>query len=307
MRLLKRNSLAKKVRFCALGRPGETVALRHLHGLRADQMDKPCVALVSLQKSGSTLLSYCCALLNTSNSISTFRNDFDLLPMLSFPRSIIPQNFNARQDGVYQMYKINGHLERMIRPLNEEAEVRRVIWMCREFGGYYASVYRWLIGFYPQVNPEMSALSGLAWERYKILTLEAMVRDHVNELWSAFQQTNRSEDRGRVLYMSYEQLTEEKELTLGRIAGWLDLPHDPDMLRSIVEKTSKESMSEGDRFDPLAFGEGGGLSKVNLLSHPHKLTSAEEALYDRAFVERFAAVGIRSYRDLIDSLPSPHG
>ncbi len=303
MRLLKRSSLVKNVRLCAMGRPGETVALRHLQDLRADKMDKPSVALVSLQKSGSTLLSYCCALLNTGNSISTFRNDFDLLPMLSFPHSIIPQNFNSRQDGAYQMYKINGHLERMIGPLDEEAGIRKVIWMCRDFGGYYASVYRWLTGFYPRVNPKLAALSRLGWEDYKTLTLEAMACDHVDELWSAFQRTNRS-GRGRVLCLAYEQLTEEKESTLARIADWMDLPHDPDMLRSIAEKTSKEAMSEGGRFDPLAFGEGGGLSKVNLLSHSHELTPAEETLCQHIFMDRFAAVGIRSYRDLIEWLLS---
>jgi len=58
MKLFKPNRLMKDAQLCVLGRPGEEVALRHLKELRADKMDKPCVALVSLQKSGSTLLRY---------------------------------------------------------------------------------------------------------------------------------------------------------------------------------------------------------------------------------------------------------
>jgi hypothetical protein len=306
MAFLKRDNLAKKVRYCALGRPGEDVALRNLQNLRAAKMDKPCLAMISLQKSGSTLLSYCCALLNTGNAIRDFRNDFDLIPMLSFPTRIIPQNFNARQDGVYQMYKINGHLERMIGPLVEKAGIRRVIWMCREFSGYYASVYRWLISFYPRANPELAALSGLNWERYKAMTLEAMVHDHVEELWTAFQHAN-SAGKDSVFLLAYEQLTGAKESTLARIADWLKLPHDLDMLRSIADKTSKESMIKGERFDPLAFGEGGGVSKVNLDSHLHFLSDDEQSLYDQRFRDRFKAAGIGSYRILVNAFPGVAG
>ena len=302
MGFLKRNDLLKHTLLCALGRPGEEVALRNLQGLRADKMDKPCVTLVSLQKCGSTLLSYCCALLNTGNSIRTFRNDFDLLPMLSFPASVIPQNFNARQDGVYQLYKINGHLQPVLGPLFDKVGMSRAIWMCREFSGYYASVYRWVTGFYARVNPKMAALGGLSWEQYKAMTLDAMARDHVDELWSAYK-LSKSPERRPVLFLAYEQLTEHKEETLERLADWLKLPHDAAMLRSIAEKTSKEAMSGGDRFDPLAFGEGGGVSKVNRTTHPHRLSEEEQAVVDAIFRERFAAQGIDSYRDLSRQKP----
>ena len=53
--------------------------------------------IVAQQKCGSTLLCYIASLINVNNNINVFRNDFDLLPMLSFPTSIFPQNFNARQ------------------------------------------------------------------------------------------------------------------------------------------------------------------------------------------------------------------
>lgn len=306
MKFMKRNNLVRDVSLCALGRPGEEVALRNLREIRSEKMDKACVALVSLQKSGSTLLSYCLALLNTGNSIGTFRNDFDLLPMLSFPASIIPQNFNARQDGVYQLYKINGHLLRMMAPLAEGAGIDRVVWMCREFAGYYASVYRWVTGFYSQVNPKMSALGAVSWDTYKEMTLEEMARDHVEELWDAFQ-LMRTPGGSRVLFLAYEQLTEAKEQTLGRMAAWLALPHGSGMLQEIIAKTSKEAMSEGERFDPLAFGEGGGVSKVNLQRHPHGLRADEQSVYDRLFRERFAAEGIESYRQLIQSFVSMDG
>ena len=298
MKLFKPSRLMKNTQLCALGRPGEDVAIRHLRTLRQDKMDKPGVALVSLQKSGSTLLSYCCALLNTDNTIQAFRNDFDLLPMLSFPASIIPQNFNARQDGVCQMYKINGHLGRMTGPLTETG-IRNVIWMCREFSGYYASVFRWLNTFYCRVNPALAALGSLEWAQYKKLTFEAVAADHVDELWGAFQM-QKAPGENRLLLLSYEQLTEQKRAVVKRIADWLGLPCDSRMLDSIDEKTSKQAMSSGERFDPLAFGEGGGVSKVNLKDYPHQLTVEETLYYDERFAARFSASGIRSYRELID-------
>lgn len=55
--------------------------------------------IIAQQKCGSTLLCYIASLINVNNNINVFRNDFDLLPMLSFPTSIFPQNFNARQVG----------------------------------------------------------------------------------------------------------------------------------------------------------------------------------------------------------------
>jgi hypothetical protein len=67
--------------------------------IRPQKLEKESVMIVAQQKCGSTLLCYIASLINVNNSINVFRNDFDLLPMLSFPTSIFPQNFNARQVG----------------------------------------------------------------------------------------------------------------------------------------------------------------------------------------------------------------
>ena len=50
----------------------------------------PRMSSSALQKCGSTLLCYIVSLVNTENRIKNFRNDFDILPMLSFPTKSAP-------------------------------------------------------------------------------------------------------------------------------------------------------------------------------------------------------------------------
>lgn len=290
-----------RLRYCALCKPGEKNALQHLQGLRLSKMDKECVMVISLQKSGSTLLCYTCALLNTNGAIAKFRNDFDVLPMLSFPAFLIPQNFNARQDGQYQLYKINGHLKDIDQQLAHTEGVRRVVWMCREFSGYYRSVYWWIKQFYPRASRQFALFRFVPWKLYKALTLRLLARDHIDELWYVYKQATSPGPRN-ALFLSYEHLTQEKDATLRMLAAWLELEPGDDVIRSIVAKTSKTAMAAGDRFDPIRYGEGGGLSKVNLVAHKHVLSESDKQLYDTLFAKKFAGEGIRSYQELIEKI-----
>jgi hypothetical protein len=95
------------MRFCSQCIIPENCGLNLLKTIRPQKLEKPSVMIVAQQKCGSTLLCYIASLINVNNDISMFRNDFDLLPMLSFPTSIFPQNFNARQ--------VNLHLALCVR------------------------------------------------------------------------------------------------------------------------------------------------------------------------------------------------
>ena len=61
------------------------LAQKFLKTIRTEKMDKEPVCVTALQKCGSTLLCYIVSLVNMDNKITRFRNDFDILPMLSFP------------------------------------------------------------------------------------------------------------------------------------------------------------------------------------------------------------------------------
>jgi hypothetical protein len=296
------------LRLAALAKPAQAEAWKHLKVLRMQKMDKEAVVILSLQKGGSTLLCYVCALINTRNSIDRFRNDFDLVPMLSFPQAMVFQNVNARQDGKYQLYKINGRVRDFHEHLTHSLDVKKIVWICREFEGYYRSVFWWVKNFYPRVTPLlrfpiriMSFLRFVTWRTFKAQTLELLAQDHVEELWSAYHIVKNS-PADQFIAISYEHLTRDREATLRRLATWFQIEADAAMLKSIAHKTSKDEMAKGDRFDPLRFGEGGGQTKVNLEGHKHTMSSAEKEVYERIFVKRFAAVGISSYAQYIDEI-----
>ena len=298
----------KSIEFAALAVPAQTAAFKHLKNIRFEKMDKEAVMVLTLQKSGSTLLCYVCALINTRNNINKFRNDFDLLPMLSFDQPMIYQNINARQDGKYQLYKINGRANTFHALLTERYNIKKVIWMCREFSGYYRSVYWWVNAFYPKITPLKLApirplfyLRFLPWDLFKAKTLEKLASDHVEELWFVY---NLVQQRpvAEFMALSYEQLIGRKESALKVIADWFGVDADSEMIHSIAHKTSKEEMARGDRFDPLHFGDGGGQTKINLQPHQHKLSDRDMEVYNDIFRRRFEVVGIKSYDEFTELL-----
>ncbi len=272
-----------------------------LRTLRVSKMDKECVVIVALAKSGSTLLAYICALLNTRNEINKFRNDFDISPILSGNTQVFPQNFNARQDGKYQMYKVNARLLDLDESLRK-AGIQKTVWMCRDFEGYYSSYYWWLVQEYlPRADAKNQEYRSLDWDTYKRLTLEISARHHIEELWYAY---GRAKDAStdalpKTLFLTYEGVTREKRAALKKLAAWLEIDADAEMLQGIENKTSKEAMAVGDRFDVLHFGDGGGLSKVNLTPHKGGLDAAEKSKYAALFQEQFAPAGIGSYAELV--------
>ena len=282
----------KLLKSCALGIPGIKNATDNLRKLRLDKMDKPSVVILSAQKAGSTLLCYICALINTRNKISKFRNDFDILPMLSFPTYLIAQNFNARQDGVYQMYKINGTIRQMDHALRSLGGFEKTIWSCREFAGYYKSVYWWIKEFYPRIG--FKSFKAVTWEEFQDLTFDAMAEDHIEELWYAYNRlsTTRSKE---FLPLIYEHTTKDKIETIHAISDWLEIDMPDDQAESIAQKTTKEAMAVGDRFDPVSYGEGNGLSKINLERHEFEISNDNLKRYHSMFESRFRDVGISSY------------
>ena len=298
----------KAIKFAALAVPAQQAARKHLNVLRFEKMDKESVMVITLMKSGSTLLCYVCALLNTRNAIRKFRNDFDLIPMLSFDQPMIHQNVNARQDGKYQLYKINGRAKIFYESLKDDHKIKKVVWMCRDFNGYYRSAYWWIKAFYPRITPlpitrlkPMFFLRFMTWDLFKSLTLRQLAEDHVDELWYVYSLLKKV-PKEEFLALSYEHLTEEKPATLDMISAWLGIDANDEMIQSIAMKTSKEAMIKGDRFDPLHFGEGGGQTKVNLKPHKHTLNAKEIEIYDEIFKRRFAPVGITSYREYIGEI-----
>ena len=54
-------------------------------------------------------------------------------------------------------------------------------------------------------------------------------------------------------------------------------------------------MAIGDRFDPVAYGEGNGLSKVNLRRHEFEISDENLRRYQSMFEDRFRNAGIVSY------------
>jgi len=135
------------------------------------------------------------------------------------------------------------------------------------------------------------------------MTLELLARDHVNELWYVYH-LSKATPCSRFLLLSYEHLTQDKEATLGRLASWFGVEVDDAMLQSIAEKTSKEAMATGYRFDPISFGDGEGQSKINLEPHTHSLSQSDMDVYNRMFIKRFSEVGIVSYSELVEELRS---
>ncbi len=272
------------------------IAKLHLRTLRVSKLDKECVAIVTLPKCGSTLLCYVTALVNTRNTIQNFRNDFDLVPMLSFPARQIAQNFNARQDGEYQLYKVNGRLLDIEQSLRE-AGITRQIWMSRDFPGYFRSWFAWAREFVPRVRWQRWYQRHLDWNVFKRRALKKSARFHIDELWFVYSQMKAGNDN--IFFLTYDDLTKKKEATVRSLARWLGIEVDETVVAGIAQKTSKEAMAVGNRFDPLTFGDGEGVSKVNLDDHAHQLSSDELEMYDLMFRARFGAEGINSYQELV--------
>lgn len=286
----------------ALGVPGARNALANMRKLRLSKMDKSSVVIVSAQKAGSTLLCYLCALVNTKNGIKDFRNDFDILPMLSFPTHLIAQNFNARQDGVYQMYKINGTL-RQLQDAIDATGFKRIVWSCREFEGYYKSVYWWVREFYPRIG--VDSLATVGWQQFQEQTFRQLAEDHIAELRYVYDRT-RDRAAHNLLTLSYEFTTRRKHEAIGILARWLGIELDADATAAIAQKTTKEAMAEGDRFDPIAYGDGNGLNKVNLSPHQTELAAEHRSVYQDLFRAAFRDTPFTTYRELADALCERH-
>ncbi|MFS8184578.1 sulfotransferase domain-containing protein [Pseudovibrio denitrificans] len=272
------------------------MAKANLKSIRPSKFDKDCVAIISLPKCGSTLLSYIGALVNTNGRIDSFRNDFDLVPMLSFPSKLIAQNFNARQDGRYQLYKANGRLIELSDPINT-AEFSRVIWMCRDFEGYFRSWYSWSREFVPKQRWQRRYQQYLHWDVFKSRALETSARFHIEELLYAYRQS--TSNKNSVLHLTYEDLVKHKDLTIQQIFNYLNIPTTDEEISQISAKTTKMAMAEGNRFDPLTFGDTEGVSKVNLSKHLNVLSDEDKRIYAKLFREKFEPYGIMSYDDLI--------
>lgn len=272
------------------------IAKLHLRTLRVSKLDKDCIAIVTLPKCGSTLLCYVTALVNTRNAIQNFRNDFDLVPMLSFPARQIAQNFNARQDGIYQLYKINGRLLDIEQSLRE-AGIKRQIWMSRDFPGYFRSWFAWSREFVPRSRGWRWYQRYLDWDEFKRRALEKSARFHIDELWFAYSQMK--EANAGIFFLTYDDLTKRKDATVRDLFRWLGIEADDAMVAGVAQKTSKEAMAVGNRFDPLAFGDGEGISKVNLGDHAHQFGANDLETYDSLFRARFGGEGIKSYQELM--------
>jgi len=272
------------------------MAKLHLRKLRLSKFDKESVAIVTLPKCGSTLLCYLTALVNTRGTIQNFRNDFDLVPMLSFPAKQIAQNFNARQGGNYQLYKVNGRLLDIEKSLRETGFARQ-IWMSRDFPSYFRSWFSWARDVVPQMRWQRGYQRYLDWGVFKQRALEKSAQFHIDELWFAYSQMKEGNDD--ILFLTYEDLTKRKEATIQDLFSWLRIEVDDAMMAAIVQKTTKEAMAKGNRFDPLTFGDGDGVSKVNLNDHAHQLSSNELEIYESLFRSRFGPEGINSYQELV--------
>lgn len=281
------------VRSLSLGAPGIKHAVEHIKGLRPEKLDKRTVFIVSFQKAGSTLLSYIASLVNTNNQIEVFRNDFDLVPMLSFPTNLIAQNFNARQDGKYQLYKINGSLRKIHYAISELSTPVKTLWSTREFFGYFQSVYWWLTSFYPRIG--FSELADLRFNEYEEIALEAMAKDHVAELRYVFDWLESGPDSELFMGITYEAVINSKPSSIVGLARWMDISLERSQIAAIVEKTSKNAMAKGNRFDPVSFGDYEGLSKVNSVPHTTVVSDWSRERYSELFESAFAGTGITNF------------
>jgi len=281
--------------------PATWCAKKFLKQIRTEKFDKECVCVTALQKCGSTLLCYIVSLVNTENRIKNFRNDFDILPMLSFPTKIIPQNFNQRQEGKYQLYKINGRLYDVEKDLDNKY---KHIFLCRDINGYFVSLYWWVLAFYPTCDSLYYPFKFVSFGLFKALFYKKAVRDHINEMFHVYTMM---QSGIKFMYMvSYDKLVKDKKYEIVKLskAFGLDLPESD--VEDIVAKTSKKSMLEYDRFNPVTFGDGGGCGKVNLEPHKHKLSEDDLAWYAAEFKAKFAGTGIETYEDfckLINNAP----
>jgi len=267
----------------------------NLSSLRLKKMDKQTVLVISAQKSGSTLLCYLLALINSDNQIQNFRNDFDLVPMLSFPVELFPQNFNARQDGHYQIYKINGNLRKMESSIAALDAPTKILWSAREFAGYFKSVYWWLREFYPRIG--FLGLESLSWEVFQELTFESMAKGHVNELWYVTRLVEEN-DSPSFMPVFFEEVLDDKGGAIRKISNWLGIKIEPEVTL-IQEKTTRASMAVGNRFDPVTFGDGIGLSKINVDERPLELHYEYLDTYQQIFRERFRDYGFAGYEELV--------
>ena len=73
-------------------------------------------------------------------------------------------------------------------------------------------------------------------------------------------------------------------------------------MESIAERTTTEAMAVGDRFDPVTYGEGGGLSKVNLEPHKYSISDDKLTKYQTRFEDRFRDAGICSFADFATAI-----
>eukprot|EP00241_Pyramimonas_parkeae_P012745 CAMPEP_0114233242 /NCGR_PEP_ID=MMETSP0058-20121206/5051_1 /TAXON_ID=36894 /ORGANISM="Pyramimonas parkeae, CCMP726" /LENGTH=291 /DNA_ID=CAMNT_0001344801 /DNA_START=276 /DNA_END=1151 /DNA_ORIENTATION=- len=272
----------------------EEHALQALKTVRPEKLDKKCVAVTALQKCGSTLLCYVAALVNTENRITNFRNDFDIMPMLSFPQSLIHQNFNYRQDGKYQMFKINGRFEVMEQGAGMKHHYEH-IWMCRGINGYFCSIYWWVISFYPKIKDSFKCFTWVTFDVFKDMFYKMIATEHINDCHYVYTRLKAGQ---KFLYVTtYEVLVKNKRAEVQKLAKALDIKLSAGQIDDICEKTSKRSMAEYDRFDPVHFGDGDGLSKINLKAHNHALNAADLQWYQEQFEQKFAGTGIKTYED----------
>jgi hypothetical protein len=279
--------------------PATWCAKKFLKTVRTEKFDKECVCATALQKCGSTLLCYIISLVNSDNKIKNFRNDFDILPMLSFPTKIIPQNFNQRQEGKYQLYKINGRLIDVEKDLNNKYHH---IFLCRDMNGYFCSLYWWVLAFYPTCDPIYHAFKLVPFELFKYMFYHKAAKDHINEMFHVYTML---QSGTKFMYMvSYDKLVKDKEFEINKLAKAMGITLSQADVEDISNKTSKKSMLEYDRFNPVTFGDGEGVGKVNLEPHSHKLNETDLAWYDAEFKRKFAGTGIVTYADFCKHINS---
>lgn len=277
---------------CTLCHPATWLAKKFLKTIRTEKFDKECLCVTALQKCGSTLLCYIVSLVNTENKIDKFRNDFDLLPMLSFPTSMIAQNFNQRQEGKYQLYKINGRLIDVEGDLDNKYHH---IWLCRDVNGYFCSVYWWVLAFYPKCRDFYKAFRLIPFWFFKYMFFKKAARDQINEMFHVY--TMRQSGTKFMYMVTYAELVENKEYQVKKFCKSMGITLSQSDIENICHKTSKKSMLEYDRFDPVSYGEGDGIGKVNLEPHKHKLNDEDMQWYNAEFKKKFAGTGITNYEE----------
>lgn len=280
------------MRFCSQCIIPENCGINLVRTIRPQKLEKESVMIIAQQKCGSTLLCYIASLINVNNNINVFRNDFDLLPMLSFPTSIFPQNFNARQEGKYQMYKLNGRLSVVENYLQNQY---KVVWLVRDIKGYSTSVYRWVTNFYPKLMPRIFWYFKLMpWSLWSSIFFGVVAKDHINDCLYVYRRLR--EGKNDFVYLTtYTELVKNKEVEVKKFATSLGIELTGAQLKGICQKTSKRSMAEYDRFDPVHFGDGGGIPKVNIQTWDYGPTEKQMAWYDAHFKKKFHGTGIETF------------